>query len=134
MYYKERRVSTILKTSTILAISIFCLGLFALISFITEQRTKEIGIRKVLGADIREIVSLIFKEFIRLLFIAFLISSPISYYLMRKWLMNFAYRVDLSLWMFVLAGSISLVISFLTVFYRTVKAATANPIDSLRYE
>jgi putative ABC transport system permease protein len=134
MYSKEHKVGTILKTSTFLSIVVFCLGLFALISFITEQRTKEIGIRKVLGANIREIVFLILKEFVILFIIAFMISSPIAYFLMDKWLMNFIYKIDISLWIFILSGAVTLGMTLFTVGFRTIRAAIANPVDSLRYE
>ena len=134
MYRVEQRVSNIALTFAILAIIVACLGLFGLASFIAEQRTKEIGIRKVLGLSMEGIIKLLSKDFIRLVLIAFVIASPVAWYFMHKWLQDFAYRVDISWWVFALAGSLALAIAMLTVSYQAVKAAFTNPVTSLRSE
>ena len=119
---------------TFLAIFIACLGLFGLASYIAELRTKEIGVRKVLGASISGIVFSLSKEFLKWIIYANLVAWPIAYYFINKWLQSFAYKINISLWMFALAGGIALVIAFVTVSFQAIKAATANPVDSLRYE
>jgi putative ABC transport system permease protein len=117
-----------------LAIFIACLGLFGLVTFIAEQKTKEIGIRKVLGASVTQIVQLLSKDFLKLVLIAIVIASPIAYYFMQKWLQDFAYRIEISWWIFVLAGVVAIVIALLTVSYQAIRAALANPVKSLRTE
>lgn len=134
MYRGEQRIGEIFGTFAFLAIFIGCLGLFSLSAFITEQKTKEIGIRKVLGSSSTLIVMLLSKEFVKLVVIAFIIASPIAYYLMNKWLMEFEYKTDLSSWIFLSAGFISLAIAVTTVSYHALKAAYSNPIESLRNE
>ncbi len=134
MYRAEQRIGEIFGTFAFLAIFIGCLGLFSLSAFTTEQKTKEIGIRKVLGSSSRLIVTMLSKEFVKLVVIAFIIASPIAYYLMNKWLMEFEYKTDLSLWIFLSAGFISLAIAVTTVSYHALKAAYSNPIESLRNE
>jgi putative ABC transport system permease protein len=99
-----------------------------------EQRTKEIGIRKTLGASVANIVRLMSKDFLFLVAVANLISWPVSYFIMKKWLQNFAYRIDIGVWVFAMAASLALLIAFFTIAFQTVRAATANPVDSLRYE
>ncbi len=99
-----------------------------------EQRIKEIGIRKTLGATVSNIVGLMSKDFLLLVAVANLISWPAAYFIMNKWLQNFAYRIDMSLWIFALAAGLALFIAFLTISFQTIKAATANPVNSLRYE
>lgn len=111
-----------------------CLGLFGLASFSVEQRTKEIGIRKVLGASITNVLRLISKEFMVLVLLANVIAWPVAYFVMNKWLGEFAYRVQISLFIFLLSGGLALTIALLTVSWLSIKAATANPIESLRYE
>ena len=118
----------------VLAILISCLGLFGLSLFMAEQRVKEIGIRKTLGATVSSIVGLMSKDFLLLVAVSNLISWPVSYFIMKKWLQNFAYRIDLGAGMFTLAAGLALTIAFFTISIQTVKAATANPADSLRYE
>ena len=118
----------------ILAIFISCLGLLGLASYSTIQRTKEIGIRKVMGATVSNIVNLLSKEFLKLVLIAFVIASPIAWYSMYKWLQNFAYRIDVGWWAFVLAGIAAVLIAFLTVSFQAIKAAITNPVKSLRTE
>ena len=133
-YLSEERVGRLISVFASLAIFLSCLGLFGLASFTAEQRTKEIGIRRVLGASLSGVVVLLTKEFVRLVALANIIAWPIAYYTMNKWLQNFAYRVHLSVWIFLLSGFAALMIALLTVSYQTVKASTANPVDSLRYE
>jgi ABC-type antimicrobial peptide transport system permease subunit len=119
---------------SILAIMIGCLGLFGLMSFMTLKKTKEIGIRKVLGANVTQIVALFSKEFIVLIVIAFCIAAPTAYYTIDGWLQNFVYRIQLSPWMFISGGMLALIIAMATVSYQSLKAALANPVDSLRNE
>ncbi|HYC27964.1 MAG TPA: FtsX-like permease family protein, partial [Chitinophagaceae bacterium] len=134
MYRTEQRVSKIALTFSILAILVACLGLFGLASFMAEQRTKEIGIRKVLGLSMEGIVRLLSKDFLKLILIAFVIASPIAWYCMHRWLQDFAFRVNISWWVFALAGFVAVCIAMLTVSFQAVKAALANPINSLRTE
>ena len=119
---------------SILAILIACLGLLGLAAFVTEQRTKEIGIRKVLGASLPSLLFMLSKEFLKWVLIANIIAWPIAYYAMNNWLKDFAYRININLWIFALAGFIALIIALLTVSSHAIKAATANPVKSLRYE
>jgi putative ABC transport system permease protein len=134
LYKTERSFSNLISSFAVLAIFIACLGLFGLASFITEQRTKEIGIRKVLGASISNILLITTKQFIILVIIANLIAWPIAYYFMNNWLSDFAYRVELGWFTFVLAAISTILIAVLTVLYQSVKAAVSNPVKSLRYE
>jgi putative ABC transport system permease protein len=134
MYRAEQRVGTIAMIFSALAILIACLGLFGLAAFTAEQRTKEIGIRKVLGASVQGIVQLLSKDFIRLVVIAFVIATPLAWYFMNKWLQDFSYRVHINGWIFLLAGSIALLIALLTISFQAIKAALANPVKNLRTE
>jgi len=133
-YRSEQRTGRTILYFSILAILVSCLGLFGLTAFAAEQRTKEIGIRKVLGASVTEVTGLLAKDFLKLVVIAIVIASPVAYYFMQKWLSDFAYRIDLQWWMFALAGLAAVVIAFLTVGFQAVKAALANPVKSLRSE
>ena len=133
-YISEERFEKAFLGFSVLAIMIACLGLFGLSSFTTEQRTKEIGVRKILGATIKNITVMLSRQFIWLVLISNFIAVPIAYYLMHKWLQNFAYRINIGWWVFVLAGGIALLIAIITVSLQAVKAATANPVESLRYE
>jgi putative ABC transport system permease protein len=133
-YKTEQRTARLARTATIVAIIISCLGLFGLSSFTVIQRTKEIGIRKVLGASVNSILFLLSKDFLILVMIAFIIATPIAVYFIEDWLSRFAYRMNLSWWLFGIAGIASLATAFLTVSFRTVKAAKADPVKSLRYE
>jgi putative ABC transport system permease protein len=133
-YKAEIRISSILKYFTFLAVFLSCLGLLGLTSFMAEQRTKEIGVRKVLGASITGIVILLSKEFTKWVLIANVIAWPLAYYFMNKWLQEFANRINIGIATFVVSGIIALVIALLTVSFLTIKAALANPIKSLRYE
>jgi len=133
-YQSEQRLSKMFSYFALLAIFIACLGLFGLANFTAEQRTKEIGIRKAMGASISSIILLLSKEFAKWILIANIIAWPIAYFAMNRWLQNFAYRINIGLGTFILAGLIVLVIALLTVSYQAIKAARANPVDALRYE
>jgi putative ABC transport system permease protein len=133
-YQTERQINRIITSFTILAILISCLGLFGLSLFMSEQRTKEIGIRKTLGATVSNIVRLMSKDFLLLVAVSNLIAWPASYFVMNKWLQNFVYRIDVGLWIFALAAGLALFIALLTISFQTIRAALANPVDSLRYE
>jgi len=133
-YRTEQRLEKIFSYFTFLAIFISCLGLLGLASFTAERRTKEIGVRKVLGASVAGIVRLLTTTFIKWVLLANIIAWPIAWYAMNKWLQNFAYRINMTWWMFVLAGTLALTIALLTVSYQAVRAAMANPVESLRYE
>ncbi|MBX7153048.1 ABC transporter permease [bacterium] len=134
LYRAEQRLSRIYSSFTILAVFISCLGLFGLASFSTEQRTKEIGVRKVLGASISGIVTMLATEFVKIVLLANLIAWPIAYFLMKRWLQDFAFRIDMEVVTFIMAGVGAIAIAVLTVSYQAIKAATANPVDSLKYE
>jgi len=134
LYRTEEKLGYIFQVFTVLAIFIGCLGLFGLISYTTEQRTKEIGIRKVLGSPVQSIVVLLCKEFVRLLLIANAIAWPLAYFAVSRWLQHFPFRVGLSIRVFIMAGITALGIASLTVSYRAIHAARANPVDALRYE
>lgn len=134
LYDTEQKVQRLFNGFTFMAIFISCLGLLGLASFMAEKRTKEIGVRKVLGASIFQILTLLSKEFTRWILLANIIAWPIAWLAMNKWLHNFAYRIDLSWWMFALAGGLALLIALLTVSWQAVRAAVANPVEALRYE
>lgn len=134
IYKAEQRVGSITFSLALLAIVIACLGLFGLATFLAEQRTKEIGIRKVLGASIPSLLFMLVKEFLKWILIANIIAWPISYYLMNNWLQDFAYRTKITWMVFVTVGILSFVIALVTVAYQSIKAALSNPIDALRYE
>jgi len=134
LYREEMRVGQLVGTFALLAILVACLGLFGLAAFTAEQRTKEIGVRKVLGASVKSIIFLLSKEFAKLVLIANVIAWPVAYFAVGDWLQNFEYRVDLSWWVFVLAGVTALLIALGTVGYQAVRAAVSNPIEALRYE
>jgi putative ABC transport system permease protein len=133
-YEEEARTSSILAIATFLAILISCLGLYGLSIFIAERRVKEIGIRKVMGATVTGIVGLLSKEFVKLVIIAFIIAVPIGYYAMEKWLLGFAFKIELDVLIFVMAGLLSFAIALLTISFESIKAAIANPVKSLRSE
>ena len=133
-YRAEQRMSEIFKYFTFLAIFISCLGLFGLISFSVEQRKKEIGIRKVIGASTANIVILLIKEYIHLILLSNIIAWPLAFLAMNKWLHNFAYRTGISFWIFVGSAVSSIIIALLTVGYQAIKAAAANPINNIMYE
>ena len=133
-YKSENNLQTIVNYFTLFAFFITCFGLFGLASFTAEQRTKEIGIRKVLGATISNIVLMLSSEFLILVAVANIVAWPIAYYIMSKWLEYFAYKTNLSIGVFLIAGFLVLIIALLTVSFQAIKAATANPVRSLRYE
>ncbi len=134
MYAEERRLGKMTRIFSFLAILISCLGLFGLMSYIAEQKKKEIGIRKVLGASIQAVVQLITKDFVKLVLIAFIIATPIAYFLMQEWLQDFAYKIDMSWWTFAVAGGSAMLITLLTVSFQSIQSAIANPVKSLRNE
>ena len=121
-------------TFTILALFIACLGLFGLAAFTAEQRTKEIGVRKVLGASVGGIVLLLSKDFVKLVGLAFVLAAPVAYFVMGRWLENFAYRMDMSWSIFFMAGLAALFVALLTVSYQSIRAAMTDPVEALRYE
>ncbi len=134
LYKTEQRTAGILNIFSVITILISCLGLFGLAVFMAEQRTKEIGIRKVLGASITNIVALLSVDFLKLVVFAFIIAAPFSWLFMNKWLQDFAYKINISWWIFALAGLLAIVIALATVSFQAVKAALANPVKSLRSE
>jgi len=134
MYRNEQRVGKIALVFSVLAIFIACLGLFGLATFIAEQRTKEIGIRKVLGASVQGIVQMLSKDFMKLVAIAFVFAAPVAWYFMHKWLQDFAYRINISWWIFAAAGLTALLIALVTVSFQAIRAAITNPVKSLRTE
>lgn len=134
MYQAEERLSQIISYATLLAILIACMGLFGLASFTAEQRTKEIGVRKVLGATVGSIVVLLSKDFVKLVLIGFVLAVPLAYLATARWLADFAYHIDPSVSVFVLSGVLALGIALLTVSYQALRAALADPVKSLRYE
>jgi putative ABC transport system permease protein len=133
-YVSDQRRGDIYKYFTFLAIFISCLGLFGMASFTAEQRTKEIGIRKVLGASITNIIVLISRDFVMLLLVSNVIAWPIAYYLMGKFLNNYAYRTSIAAWIFIVSGMVAVFIALLTVCIKIVRVAHSNPVNSLRYE
>lgn len=133
-YRSEQRIGTIFTSFSTLAIVIASLGLFGLAAYAAEQRNKEIGIRKVLGASISNIVGLLSMDFIKLVFISILIATPLAWFVMNKWLQDFAYRVNIQWYILALAGLTAVLIAFITVSFQSIKAAMANPVKSLRSE
>ena len=133
-YKAEIRLFNLFKVFAGLAMLISCLGLWGLASFAAQQRTKEIGIRKVLGASVAGIATLLSKDFLKLVLIAIVVASPIAWYLMHKWLQDFAYRISIGWWVFALVGLVAVLIALLTVSFQAIKAAVANPVKSLRTE
>jgi putative ABC transport system permease protein len=134
LYRKEEIMLSVLSFFAVLTVFISSLGLFALAAFATEKRTKEIGIRKVMGASVRQIVFLILREFVVLVLLAILLAGPITAYFLNSWLSDFSYRIDLPIWMFFLTGILALSIAIATVALHATRAAHANPIKALRYE
>ena len=133
-YQSEQKISLMLGIFAGLTILIACLGLFGLAKFTAEQRTKEIGIRKVLGASVSGIVNMLSIDFLKLVLIGFIVAIPVSWFTMNNWLIDFAYRIDISLWIFALAAVTALLIALFTVSFQAIKAAIANPVKSLRTE
>jgi ABC-type antimicrobial peptide transport system permease subunit len=133
-FAEEERIGKLATVFASLAIFISCLGLLGMAAFITGQRTKEIGVRKVLGASVFNLWRLLSKEFLLLVIISFLIATPLAWYLMHHWLQNYQYRANLSWWVFAATGIGALMITLTTVSFQTIKAAIANPVKSLRTE
>ncbi len=133
-YKQENQLAYLYKIFAGIAIFLSCLGLYGLASFMAVQRIKEVGIRKVLGATASSIVYLFSKEFVLLITIAFAVATPIAWYFMHKWLENFAYRIELSWWLFLIGGIASIIIALISVSFQAIKAAIANPVKSLRTE
>jgi putative ABC transport system permease protein len=133
-YSSEQSIASIIGNFALIAILISCLGLFGLAAFSAEQRTKEIGIRKVLGAGTANIVRLLSMDFIKLVLIGFILATPIAWWAMQQWLNNYAYKVPLRWWMFGLGGLLALVIAVSTVSFQALKAAMTNPVDSIKSE
>jgi len=134
VYTAEQRTGTLFITFAVFAIVIGCLGLFGLVTYAAEQRTKEIGVRKVLGASVSGIVTMLSKDFAKLILIASLIAFPIAWWSMHKWLQSFAYRITISWWVFIVAATTATVIAMITISFQAIKAAIANPVKSLRTE
>jgi putative ABC transport system permease protein len=134
LYRSEKRMGTVFGIFTFLSIFVACLGLFGLAAYTAEKRQKEIGIRKVLGASVAGITRLLSKDFLNLVVVAIIIASPLAWFFMHKWLQDFAYRINIGWWIFVLAGVAALMIALITVSYQAIKAAIANPVKSLRTE
>jgi putative ABC transport system permease protein len=133
-YASETQLKRLFNLFSSLAIIVACLGLFGLASFTAEQRTKEIGIRKVLGATTSGIVTLTIKDFFKWIAVANLIAWPVGYYLMSQWLKSFAYRIHIGVGVFALAAGLTLLITFVTIMYQAMKTTLADPVDSLRFE
>jgi putative ABC transport system permease protein len=134
LYKAEQRQGTIFSVFACIAIFIACLGLFGLSAFAITQRVKEIGVRKVLGAKVGSIVSLLSKDFLKLVLLSAIIAFPVAWFVMTKWLQDFAYRIDIHWWVFVLATLVTLIVALATVGFQAIKAAIANPVKSLRTE
>ncbi|TAN00118.1 MAG: FtsX-like permease family protein [Chitinophagaceae bacterium] len=133
-YAAEQKTGTTLNIFAILTILVACLGLFGLATYTVEQRTKEIGIRKVLGASVLQIIQMLSKDFLKLVLISCLIAFPISFWMMNKWLQSFAYRIHIAWWMLAVAGFMAIIIALITVSFQAIKAAVANPVEALRAE
>jgi putative ABC transport system permease protein len=134
LYRSEQRIGVIFISFTLLAIIIACLGLFGLAAYAAEQRTKEIGIRKVLGANISAIVNLLSKDFIKLVLIAIVLATPLAWWAMHSWLQGFAYRQNIQWWVPALAALLAILIAFFTISFQSIKAALTNPVESLKSE
>ena len=133
-YRSEQKLNKIFLYFSVLAIFIACLGLFGLTSFTAEQRTKEIAIRKVMGASVPSLLKLVLREFVKWIIVANILAWPLSYFAMNRWLQNFAYRTSIGFWIFFLAAILSLGIALLTISHQSIKVSVSNPVDSLRYE
>jgi putative ABC transport system permease protein len=134
MYKDDQRTGTLFNVFAVAAILISCLGLFGLATYTAQVKTKEIGIRKVLGASVASLIRLLSKEFIVLILTAFVIATPLAWYFMSRWLQDFAYRININWWIFLVTGVLAIIIALLTVGFQAIKAAIANPVKSLRTE
>jgi ABC-type antimicrobial peptide transport system permease subunit len=133
-YRKETRLSRIFISGALLAIIISCMGLFAIVVLVMGQRTREIGIRKVLGASVSDIFTLVAREFLQMVLVAVIIASPVAWWLMHQWLQDFAYRIHISIWVFLFSALAALLIALFTVSFQALRAAWLNPVDNLRSE
>ncbi|HEY6899960.1 MAG TPA: FtsX-like permease family protein [Puia sp.] len=133
-YDREQRLSSIFCSAAVIAVLLSCLGLFAIVSLVVEQRRKEIGVRKVLGASLSQIAGILSRDFVRLVLLAFVLATPIAWFALNQWLQNFSYRIAIGWWVFPVAGAATLVIAFVTISFQTIRAALANPVESLRTE
>src|SRR6266542_997846 len=129
-----KKIFLIIRLNTSFLMIISCLGLFGLASYSAERRVKEVGIRKVLGASVQNIVAMLSKDFLKYVLIAALIAWPLAWFSVYKWLQDYAYRIDITWWIFLLAVLIAIIIAFLTISFQAIKAAVANPVKSLRTE
>jgi putative ABC transport system permease protein len=134
LYKSELRIGNVFSIFSGIAILLACLGLFGLSAYAAQQRIKEIGVRKVLGASVTNIVLLLAANFIKLIALAFVIAAPVAWYVMNKWLQDFAYRVNIGWWVFAIAALLVVVVAFITISTQSIKAAIANPVKSLRTE
>ena len=134
IYKADLTLGKFIYLATSIAIFISCLGLFGLAAFMAWRRTKEIGIRKVLGASISSVVGLLSREFLLLVVLGFVLAAPLAYYFLHRWLENYAYRIEMTWWIFLLAGVVAMLVATLTIALQTVRAALANPVKSLRSE
>jgi len=134
LYGDEQLTGKLARYVSFLAIFISCLGLLALASFSVERRTKEIGIRKVLGSSVSQIIFMLTKDFTKWVMLSNIIAWPLAYFILTKWLENFAFRIGIEWWIFLFAGAIALMIAMIVISYQTIRAATANPVKALRYE
>lgn len=132
LYSEEARISTMLTISTAIALIISCLGLYGLSIYVAERKTKEIGIRKVVGASVQNIVGMLSKEYVRLIIISFVIAIPLGYYMMDKWLQGFAYKINPGVTVFLISGGLAFSIAWLTISFESFRAAKRNPVDTLR--
>jgi ABC-type antimicrobial peptide transport system permease subunit len=134
MFQNEQLISKLSRVFAMLAIIISCLGLFGLAAYTAERRIKEIGVRKVLGASISNITTLLSKDFLLLVFISCLVAFPLAWWMMHNWLQNYKYHIEISLWIFLIAGVVAILIALITVSFQAIKAAVANPVKNLRTE
>jgi putative ABC transport system permease protein len=134
LYGEDQQTAWLVNIAMSITIFISCMGLFGLGMFTAQRRTKEIGIRKVLGASVANIMTMLSREFVVLVVLALVIASPVASYFMHRWLQDFAYRIDINWWIFALAGLVAIMISLATIAFQAIKAATANPVKNLRTE
>jgi ABC-type antimicrobial peptide transport system permease subunit len=133
-FMDEERIGTLATVFAALAVIISCLGIFGLASFVAEQRTKEIGVRKVLGASVMRLWAMLSREFVMLVMLSLTVAMPLAWYIMSHWLKQYTYRTEISWWIFAAAGAGALLVTLLTVSYQSIRAARANPVKSLRME
>jgi putative ABC transport system permease protein len=133
-YRSEKRLGTIFGIFAVLSIFIACLGLFGLSAFMAEKRTKEIGVRKVLGASVPNVIALLSKDFLKLTCVASILAFPVAWYFMNNWLQDFAYRINITWWIFIASAALALMVAMLTVSFQAIRAALTNPVKSLRSE